>query len=1184
MTWLHLSDWHQRGPDFDRQVVRDALLADLRDRAKLNPALAEVDFVIFSGDAAWSGKAEEFKAAREVFFDPVMSVLTEGGQPPNKLFLVPGNHDLSRDYIEEMLPPGLQKPLDNDEQVQKWLTAPDKRARALEPFKHFTDFVTGYTSQKSAAYANTWSGFIGQKTVGILCLNSAWMCGRRKESNGEVDDYGQLVVGEAQLHEALATIQSADVRIAVMHHPFAWLKEFDRERIEDRLKRGCHFILHGHEHKPKFDFSHGLPGQCAIIPAGACFERRLATNPRYTNAYNFVHLDFDTGRGVIYLRRWSDPRNQWLADHESHDGGLFTFPLPKELATRTPTPPPPPSPAFKPADATPPAILEYLRRVEKDTEKLKLIGLGQGVQIELPIAQAYIPLNVVVSRGLQADNHFHFDDQALRQREHVEENVQLCDIFNWAARFESRGVLLLGDPGAGKTTGARQFCWRVLQERGRPRPQPGSGSGDVAAGGGARAPIPADDALALGLPPGTIPVLLRLRHVTAHHLAHGLTSFITDSVAAAALPPELANPGPHLLARQGVLWVFDGLDEVVNENARVHVCGWLKQALDQRPDDFFLVTSRYSGYQGRVDLGPGFCQFHVKPLDEPQVAEFVDHWYRAVFQRLHGLGADIAERAGNTINSLMELLRQPEYRIGRLRELPANPLMLTILCVVHHQDRNLPRRRADLYARCVRVLVEHWRKEVRDLQEISGYDPEAAEAVLAALAWWLQEKEVRMTMTAEELGVVATKALADLAPGAGLGRDGEAFIKRMRDESGILAMWSAGQCGFLHLTFQEYLAGLHAAREDRAEELVKHVGQSWWREVILVAAAIGSREFALKFFAALVQGDAVAKEGAFVDQCLDEARYPVLEPFLAALTAKGAKPERQLDLLRRLKAFDRPELLAACRELAGSLHPEMASLAGEILQRAGIVVERPRIGVAGGPREQFVDPRTGMTFITIPAGEFDMGSHDHKSEKPIHRVRLTKPFRLGKYPVTNADYERFLKANPGVQPPSHWKASQFNDPQQPVVAVSWEDAQGFCQWAGCRLPTEAEWEYACRAGTQTRFSFGDDETKLGDYAWFGKNSGGKPQPVGTKLPNPWGLYDVHGSVWEWCEDWYDRYPKGPVTDPTGPATGNTRGLRGGSWGNDQPTFCSCSYRYCVLPDRQYDYVGLRVVWLGGSVS
>lgn len=107
----------------------------------------------------------------------------------------------------------------------------------------------------------------------------------------------------------------------------------------------------------------------------------------------------------------------------------------------------------------------------------------------------------------------------------------------------------------------------------------------------------------------------------------------------------------------------------------------------------------------------------------------------------------------------------------------------------------------------MRVLVEHWRKEGRDLQEVAGYDPEAAEMVLTNLAWWLHEEEGRTPQTLKELGAAGTKALADLAPGSGLGRHGEAFIRRMRDESGMLAMWSAGQCGFLHLTFQEHLAG-----------------------------------------------------------------------------------------------------------------------------------------------------------------------------------------------------------------------------------------------------------------------------------------------------------------------------------------------------------------------------------------
>jgi formylglycine-generating enzyme required for sulfatase activity len=705
---------------------------------------------------------------------------------------------------------------------------------------------------------------------------------------------------------------------------------------------------------------------------------------------------------------------------------------------------------------------------------------------------------------------------------------------------------------------------------------------------------------ALGLPAGTLPVFLRLRHLTPHHLglgAAGLPAFITDSVAASSLPADLANPGPDLLARKGVLWVFDGLDEVVSENARVHVCGWIKQALDQRPDDFFLVTSRYQGYQGRVDLGPSFCQFHVKPLSPEQVAAFVDHWYRAVCRKLSGPGDATEDRAAGLTRSLMDLLQQPEYRIGRLRELPANPLMLTILCVVHHQDRNLPRRRADLYAKCVRVLVEHWRKEMRDLQQIADYDPEAAEGVLASAAWWLHEKEGRTSLTVEELGAVAAKALGDLAPGAGLGRDGEAFIRRMRDESGILAMWSAGQCGFLHLTFQEYLAGLHAAREGKARELVQHIGKSWWREVILVAVAVGAREFALKFFTELLQTDALAKEGAFVDQCLDEARYAVLEPFIAALREPGVKPERQVEILRRLRQAQHEELTAVCQELAQAPEPELAALAQEILTRTQVAkitaaiesgrfagktlptvdTELPRSVTM--PLELRVDPKTGIAFIHIPAGEFDMGAAQSQwdDERPVHRVRLTKPFLLGKYPVTNAEYERFLKANPEVKPPEYWNNSQFNDPQQPVVGVSWDDAQVFCQWTGGRLPTEAEWEYACRAGSQGRFCFGDDETKLGDYAWYGPNSGGKTHPVGQKQPNAWGLYDVHGNVREWCQDWFGNYPKGPVTDPTGPEKGSGRVLRGGSWYLVNPARLSCSYRLVSSPGLRRDGRGFRCV-------
>ena len=810
-----------------------------------------------------------------------------------------------------------------------------------------------------------------------------------------------------------------------------------------------------------------------------------------------------------------------------------------------------------------PSIVSFLERLEDATSKLQLIGLGHGVQLELPIQQAYIPLNVIVARDLWHDHPGRFDERFLHRGEHVEENVDLSEIFKWAARFDHRGVILLGDPGAGKTTGARQFCWRLLKER--------------------------DSREILGLPQGTLPVFLRLRYLSREHLARDLKTFIIDSVAARALPDDLANPGPELLARRGVVWVFDGLDEVVNEDARVKVSHWIAQALADRPNDYFLVTSRYQGYQGKVDLGPAFCQFHVKPLNSQQGTDFVDHWYRTVYRKLHGPGEATEEKAAAAIRSLTELLQQPEYRIGHLRELPANPLMLTVLCLVHHQDRNLPRRRADLYAKCVRVPLEHWRQEMREIQGLPDFDPEAAEGVLSVVAWWLHTKENRTTHTVEDLGAVAGRALADLAPGAGLGRDGAEFIRRMRDECGILAMWGSGQCGFLHLRFQEYLAGFHAAREGLADQLVERMESSWWREVILIALALGSKSFSHDFFAALLKTDAMANQGAFVDQCLDEVRYVAFEPFIEALRERDAVPERQVDILRRLRQFDHPELVAVCQELAVAAVSDLSALAREVLHRAGVEVERPALEVVGDGLELRVDSRTGIAFVAIPAGEFEMGDENKKS---AHRVRISSPFLLGRYAVTNQEYQRFLEAKPGIRPSDYWNNSRFNDPKQPVVGVSWEDTRAFCEWAGCRLPTEAEWEYACRAGTTTVFHYGDslsskqanfngnspyprDKAEKGPYLE-------KTTPVGSYEPNRFGLYDMHGNVWEWCQDCYGEYPKGPVSDPTGPSEGEIRVLRGGGW-HYLGEICRSAPRNWYLPSLRDDFIGFRVVLSPRSV-
>jgi len=183
----------------------------------------------------------------------------------------------------------------------------------------------------------------------------------------------------------------------------------------------------------------------------------------------------------------------------------------------------------------------------------------------------------------------------------------------------------------------------------------------------------------------------------------------------------------------------------------------------------------------------------------------------------------------------------------------------------------------------------------------------------------------------------------------------------------------------------------------------------------------------------------------------------------------------------------------------------------------------------------------GMKFKLIAAGTFMMGEGDE-----AHEVTLTKPFKMGVHEVTQAQYEQVMGNNP----------SGFKGAHDPVERVTWIDAVEFCRrlselpkekLAGnlYRLPTEAEWEYACRAGTTTKYSFGDNESDLGNYAWYGDH--GNPQPVAGRKPNEWGLYDMHGNVREWCQDWQGDYPIGAVTDPTGPASGSSRVSRGGGW-------------------------------------
>ena len=227
-----------------------------------------------------------------------------------------------------------------------------------------------------------------------------------------------------------------------------------------------------------------------------------------------------------------------------------------------------------------------------------------------------------------------------------------------------------------------------------------------------------------------------------------------------------------------------------------------------------------------------------------------------------------------------------------------------------------------------------------------------------------------------------------------------------------------------------------------------------------------------------------------------------------------------------------------------------------------------------------------MKFRLIPPGEFLMGDARYEDEQPVHQVRLTKPFYLGVFPVTQEEYQRVMGSNP-----SHSQGARL-----PVERVSWEDAQEFLQrlakaepGTNYRLPTEAEWEYACRAGTTTSYWFGGalngEQANCDGNCPHGTESKGpplmRPVEVGRYGANPFGLFDQHGNVWEWCQDWYDKnyyqqFANKTAVDPTGPASGSSIVCRGGSWDSSAFSCRSALRGYCGRSCRYFN-VGFRVV-------
>ncbi|MCP4211501.1 MAG: SUMF1/EgtB/PvdO family nonheme iron enzyme [Halieaceae bacterium] len=785
------------------------------------------------------------------------------------------------------------------------------------------------------------------------------------------------------------------------------------------------------------------------------------------------------------------------------------------------------------------ATQAYLEHLVDKYQYLDFRGMGviDRAPLRLSLTQMYVALKARIempegetwARQLHLAGRKMTDEEAEAVGQRLSEPQPVLQLLQ-----KHDDLIILGDPGAGKTTFIKYLTLMLA-------------TGETI-GLDVRLPILVPlSAYANALSEKDIPLD---QFICTYYNRRGV------DLPLRAMLDEALNQG-------GALLLLDGLDEVRDQSQRHVVVERVTDffSTQRRRGNKFIITSRIVGYREVRPNVEGLNECTLVDFEQDEIELFIDKWTTAIEQAARGTTPVAKEEAGREQE---ELLQAVALNPG-VRQLAANPLLLTILALMKRQGVTLPERRVELYRQYIDTLLKNWnlarglgRPPTRDLDLVETI------RVLAPLALWMHE-------TSPGVGLVKQgemrRKLESIYHDRGLPEPEQAarqFLEDVRGHAGLLLERGPREYGFIHLTFQEYLAAVAIAQQGQrsidavAGILATHVGEETWHEVsLLTVAYLGIVQQRDEAAGAVVQtlverspgepGEAVVLAGeAVADAWPGGVTYHCRDTIVKAVS-HTMTDDRQIDARRR-------------------------AAAGRVLAKLG------------DPRPEVLDPLQ-IEWIDIPEGAFIMGEGDDR-----HEVLLPE-YQIGRFPITQAQYQVFV-SDGGYKHKDFWREAKragiwgdglvkgrfdgepragplvYGEPflldNHPVIGITWYEALAFCRWLSERtgtninLPTEAQWEKAARGEDSRVYPWGEDiDENLCNYD---KTGIGTTNAVGC-FPggaSPWGVEGLGGNVWEWCLSKYADYPYKDDVRNKVDASDARRVLRGGSFGpTAQLVRCAC---------------------------